>query len=393
MAQLQQAARDGLGGLGAAPALINDQADRACFAAGLIAANAARSPCLLPASGAQDQLADLQGLYPGARELQLSKLSFEPGPAIADATWHDLPRAVICFTSGSTGEPQPVEKSWQALHGAVSGMARAAGWQAGETQIVATVPPQHMYGLEMSVLSALFCGCRVFTGKPFFPQDVADALALLDGPGVLVSTPLHLRALLKSGVALPAIRQIVSATAPLDPALAGELEAHTGAQLLEVYGSTETGAIATRRTAQSSVWTLFAGARLDAESDTVLAPHLPLGTTLQDDIECLDERRFHLLGRPQNMLKVAGKRYSLDALTHQLQALPEVEDAVALVLPGSDRPAALVVSSCEDLGLLRQQLAQHIDAVFLPRPLRRVERIPRNATGKLQRREILKLFE
>ena len=391
--QLWAQAQAWLGQQSAVPAWINDQPDRAQFATGLLAASAAITPCLLPASSAADHLQQIQALFPGAQEMALPAVGADQPPLHPFAPVADQADALICFTSGSTGAPKAIQKSWAALHGALKGMAHAAGWQAGTTHIVATVPPQHMFGLEMSVLSALVCGCRVHAGKPFFPQDVVDAVELMPHPRVLVSTPLHLRALLKSGVSWPKIDQIISATAPLTQDLAEQLEQLSGGQVLEVYGSTETGAIATRVTAQTDVWSLFESARfVQAESAVLHAPHLPANCALQDEIEQLDARSFRLRGRPQNMLKVAGKRYSLDALNHQLQAVPGVEDAVALVPPDSDRPAALVVAPQLTVAQVRQALAQHVDAVFLPRPLLKLQEIPRNATGKVQRQALLRLL-
>ena len=151
--------------------------------------------------------------------------------------------------------------------------------------------------------------------------------------------------------------------------------------------------MASRETARSQRWRLFEHVRFAADgSGRIVAPYLPPDCRLQDDIEILDERHFHLLGRPQNMLKVAGKRYSLDALNHQLLAIDGVEDAATLVPPGRDRPAALVVAPALTAAQIRKALARQVDAVFLPRPLLQVAQIPRSATGKTRQQELLALL-
>jgi acyl-coenzyme A synthetase/AMP-(fatty) acid ligase len=66
--------------------------------------------------------------------------------------------------------------------------------------VVATVPPQHIYGIEMSVLLPLLGDVQVHSGRPFFPSDIASALEQMPEPRVLVTTPVHLRALVESGV-------------------------------------------------------------------------------------------------------------------------------------------------------------------------------------------------
>ena len=119
--------------------------------------------------------------------------------------------------------------------------------------ILATVPLQHTYGMEFSVLLPLIAGMAVHAARPLFPADIARALAELPTPRVLVSTPVHLRALVESPQEFPQAALIISATAPLDRALAQAVEAKLGGRLLEIFGSTETCAFASRRTAQDEL--------------------------------------------------------------------------------------------------------------------------------------------
>src|SRR5690606_17799879 len=106
---------------------------------------------------------------------------------------------------------------------------------AGTAHVVATVPPQHMYGMEMSVLLPLVGGVAVHEARPFFPVDIAAALAAAPLPPLLVTTPVHLRALVESGVALPTLAGIVVSTAPLPHALARAAEAACGCEVRELF--------------------------------------------------------------------------------------------------------------------------------------------------------------
>src|SRR5690606_32541946 len=130
---------------------------------------------------------------------------------------------------------------------------------AGVAHVVATVPPQHMYGMEMSVLLPLVGGVAVHGARPFFPVDIAAALADAPRAPLLVTTPVHLRALVESGVSLPALAGIVTSTAPLPQPLAAAAEAAFGCEVREMFGSTETCIIARRRTACEEAWTLLPG--------------------------------------------------------------------------------------------------------------------------------------
>ena len=74
-----------------------------------------------------------------------------------------------------------------------------------------------------------------------------------------MTTPVHLRALVASGIALPPLAGIVSATAPLSRELAAAAEARFGCEVRELFGSTETCVIARRRTAREDAWTPLPG--------------------------------------------------------------------------------------------------------------------------------------
>ena len=129
----------------------------------------------------------------------------------------------IAFTSGSTGESTPHPKTWGSLfHNSRLAAAEVLG--GTNRTLVSTVPPQHMYGLEASLLSALTAESVLFDDKPFYPADVRRALEAMPAPRVLVTTPAHLKVLADAAVELPPLDRVVSATAPLPVELARRIE-------------------------------------------------------------------------------------------------------------------------------------------------------------------------
>ncbi len=166
--------------------------------------------------------------------------------------------AAMVFTSGSTGTPLPYNKTWGKLSRCVRDGAPLLGLSDGKIHaLIGTVPAQHMYGFESTVLLALLTGNAFCAERPFYPADICAAIDAVPRPRALISTPVHLRALLTSGIELPPIELIVSATAPLAEDLAREVEMKFQTRLLEIYGSTETGQIATRRTAAPPTWSIL----------------------------------------------------------------------------------------------------------------------------------------
>ncbi len=302
--------------------------------------------------------------------------------------------AAYVFTSGSSGAPLPHAKTWGRLVQCVRAeSARLPVSDLAGAAILGTVPAQHMYGFESTVLLPWQSGGALCAERPFFPADIAAALTAVPAPRLLVSTPVHLRALLAADTALPALALIMSATAMLPANLAREVESRYRAPLFEIYGSTETGQMASRRTALELPWHLWPGVQLTLSSDghcSAHGGHVARPTALADVLEPLDREHFLLHGRTADLVNIAGKRSSLAYLNHQLHAIPGVVDAAFFVrddseasLAGVTRLAALVVAPKLDAATILKALRQRIDPVFLPRPLLLVERLPRNATGKL----------
>jgi acyl-coenzyme A synthetase/AMP-(fatty) acid ligase len=303
---------------------------------------------------------------------------------------------VIIFTSGSTGTPVAHTKRFGQLVEAAQA-TRSRLPQAADGRgyaLLGTLPAQHMFGLEATVLLPLQTPGVLCAEQPFFPADIAAALGRLPRPRALVSTPVHLRALLDAGVALPPVDLVMCATALLPESLARELEARLAAPLLEIYGSTETGMIATRRAAHERPWQLFPNVRLQRMQGSWYAQggHVPVAMALSDELEALDEEHFLLHGRTADLVKVAGKRSSLSHLSQQLLSIPGVLDGAFFLhevahgsISGVTRLAAVVVAPGLSPARIKTALRERVDAVFLPRPLWLVDELPRTASGKLPR--------
>jgi acyl-coenzyme A synthetase/AMP-(fatty) acid ligase len=387
--------------------VLNVCSDRYRFAVGFAACLMTRRVSLLPSTHTPEVIAQLAAFAPDAFcltdaancDIALPQFKFPEAPqaaeAAADFVVPVIPVeqvAAIVFTSGSTGTPLPYEKTWGPLARCVRAGAPHLGLLDGSSHaLVGTVPAQHMYGFESSLLLALLSGNAFCAERPFYPADVAATVAAMPRPRVLVTTPVHLRTLLASEVPFPAVDLVMSATAPLTQQLARDVESRYQTRLLEIYGSTETGQIALRRCAETDVWRLWPGVNLSAVGEQTFAHggHVEQRTPLCDVIEILDERHFLLHGRTADLVNVAGKRSSFAYLNTQLHAIPGVRDGAFFLREehggdtGVDRLGAMVVAPGMSAAALTEQLRQRIDPVFLPRPLLMVEQLPRNATGKL----------
>jgi len=300
--------------------------------------------------------------------------------------------AALVFTSGSTGDPVPHRKTWGGLVGVASAEMDALGLRAqAGLALLGTVPPQHVFGLETTVLAVMQGGFALHARRAFYPADIRADLSSLPRPRGLVTSPVHLRVLLAEPEALPHADFLLCATAPLSPQLAAQAEGRFGAPLYEIYGCTESGGIATRRTVRTGEWSAMRGItlRADVKGTWVRGGHVESEVLLADVIELRSAPGFLLHGRTADLVNIAGKRTSLAYLNYHLNSIEGVRDG-AFVVPdnrgeGVTRLMAYVVAPSLTSDSLMSALRQRIDATFLPRPMCFVDVLPRNAIGKLPR--------
>jgi acyl-coenzyme A synthetase/AMP-(fatty) acid ligase len=379
---------------------VNLCSDRYLFMVAFAAVLVRAQTSLLPSSQAQGELQRLTAGYADAYRLTDADLSgwlqtSLPSPPVTMPLIAADHIAAIAFTSGSTGQPQPHPKRWDSLVAGAQLAQHRFGFGADPlATLVATVPPQHMYGLETSIMMPLMARISMHSGRPLFPEDIRRTLAAVPAPRILITTPLHLRACVKAELRWPAVAFIISATAPLSTTLAAQAEQAFVSPVLEIYGCTEAGSVASRRTVAGECWRLYDG--LTLANDRVAAAHLPEPVPLNDCIAAQGSAAFRLVGRPQDLVNIAGKRSSLAYLNQILLDIAGVEDG-AFVLPDAslDEPvrlAALVVAPDLSDSALLAALAERLDPAFLPRPLLRLAQLPRNATGKLTRQALLQVL-
>lgn len=392
------------------------------FLLGSVAALMSGQTLLMPPSRLAQSLADIRLSHPdsycltdseGARTEAMLRVGVEIGSEV-DASSPRWPPpaadeahvAAVLFTSGSTRAPRPQAKTWGELAMGARTLMASLGRPPSGTGIIGTVAPQHMFGFETTVMLPLQSGAAVLEARPAYPADLNEALAVATCRNIgtlwLMTTPLQLRAFYRELPELRGLHRIITATMPLARELAQGVERDWEVRLEEIFGCTEGGILATRRPAQTTVWTPAAGLEFSIDADgsaRVQGGHLPQSLTLSDRIRIVESPAgeasgsFELVGRDEDVVKIAGKRASLSGLADQALAIAGVRDAVFFApAPGSVRLAAILVAPERSLADLRAELARCIDAAFLPRPLVLAETLARDPNGKLPRAALEKML-
>lgn len=393
------------------PYVINLCSNPYWFLIGFAAALLREQITLLPARRDQESLDDLArrfgktycivdgNIEASARPYDIRRISvpapFHPRAAVIP---HDRVVAVA-FTSGTTDKPKANHKTWGSLVAVAHALAKRLGIsEDAKIAIAATVPPSHMYGLEAAVMLPLQHGMSILFSRPLFPEDIRIALDKVTPPKALITTPLHLKACLAERARLPQLHFILSATAPLPRSLALEAEAAFNTKVFELYGFTEAGSVATRRPTVENEWRLLDGLALVtmADGQYVHAPYLNQAVPIPDVIEVLNDTRFLLQGRNEDLVKIGGRRASLGELNRTLNEVPGVHDAVFFLPPeGGDRVSrlvAFVVAPGKTSAELLTCLQRKIEQAFLPRELIFVSSLPRNELGKITKEALGRLL-
>lgn len=334
-------------------------------------------------------------------------------PVIAADSLPDLPlpapqlwpkTVTLLFTSGSTGEPNLIPKSAAALLGELDCLRSALPPTIASAQFVATVPLEHMFGYIFAYWLPRILGTPAPSVRARLPQDLRAIGASAPAPLWLVTTPLHLRAYGMAGGAFPNVAGVLCATAPLDPQLAWRARDLFGVPVTEIYGSTETGAVACRRWDEPGgipLWRPLAGVAIEADlhgNAVCTVSHLAQPVTMADRIT-ISEAGFLMVGRDADLVKLAGKRQSISGLNVLLTSLPGVLDGVFFDPASTDtrctEPIRLVAFAVLAPGWtaahILSAMRERVDALFLPRPLFVVDQLPRLETGKLRHSDLLAL--
>jgi acyl-coenzyme A synthetase/AMP-(fatty) acid ligase len=223
---------------------------------------------------------------------------------------------------------------------------------------------------------------------------------------VLIGVPIHYRALKSDDLQHFSLRLALSSAAPLDSEDAASFLQKTGLAIAEIYGSTETGGMATRSYGSDHGswepfscidWKIFSD-RLYVRSDFV-SPDLPRDEEgffmTADRVAKAGVKRFKFLGRVDHIVKIAGKRVDLEEIREKIKRIAGVNDAYVTVAPwNGGRQAAIAALVASDLPTRKLSAAiRSMDNPYgRPRRIRVVKAIPVLSNGKIDRQRIDQLL-
>ena len=308
------------------------------------------------------------------------------------------------FTGGSTGKPKVWSKSPRNLFSEAFYLKEKFALSEKDL-FISTVPPYHIYGLLFSVLAPFVAHAQILPDIYTFPQEIISTINKHKA-NILISVPIHYRALKVDDLSAHTLKVAFSSSGVLNRSDAIHFQKKTGLGITEIYGSTETGGIASHNIIEhAESWKPFDvvswkidGKRLSIRSDFVSAEMKrdAEGFCLTGDEARTDkDNRFVLLGRADGIVKVAGKRVDLLDVQNKIRTLPTVRDAIVVSLPaerGRESVIAAVVVCDLTETHLKKLLMDMLEPYALPRRIKIVASIATTATGKFDREKIEQIF-
>jgi acyl-CoA synthetase (AMP-forming)/AMP-acid ligase II len=310
-------------------------------------------------------------------------------------SWPEDKPVVYLFTSGSSGRPALVQKTYNNLAVEVEFLT---GLFENPRRVATLAPWCHIFGFINSFLLPLSQGGTCDLSGGISPRTVLERA----GEGqldLIVAVPaiyqVMLRYFLPGGLG-PAVRdcRFASSGAPLSASLRRQFEELTGSRLTDLYGSTEAGGVAYRR--DDGPWNIqpHVDIRLGEEghlevrspSSSVVAPP---GFYRIGDIVELEGNGFRLIGRSDDVVKIGGRRTALDEVQAVVEEFSGVERAAVLAreVRGKQRLVAYVEVRGDDFdpALLKTFVRGRLSDHKVPQVIKVIHKIPLTPAGKIDR--------
>jgi len=306
---------------------------------------------------------------------------------------------LLFFTSGSSGFPVGAFKTKENLQNEVKSLQKLIKHKKIK-RVVVTVPFVHIYGVLAGLLlpMALY-EITLVIKEDFFPYELLEEVKTADT--LVITSPIFIKALAKLTEDVNLQKTLfISSTAPLSIEDIALFEDKYSTNIVQLFGSTETGGIA-YKLGRSKQWRPLESVTIDTEDDRLCVKSQFISDYLlkdklekvtqpykTEDIIKLSDDGFELIGRSNKLIKIAGKRISAMQIEKILEEIPEIDKAIVELkykqelLRSEQILITLVAKKPVEKKVIKKKINQYYGIISIPFSLKYVEQINYSAMGK-----------
>jgi len=307
---------------------------------------------------------------------------------------------LLFFTSGSSGFPVGAFKSFDNINEEIK-VLHSLVEKYKIKKVVVTVPFVHIYGVLAGLLLPLSLdNITLIVKEDFLPYELLDEAK--DSGTLVITTPVFIKALSKLSKDINLNKTIfISSTGPLYDDDINLLESKYKTNIMQLFGSTETGGIAYKY-GNSLEWTPMKNVEIKLTKENKLSvkskfisPYIIDNNILKleqpfitEDIIELKNDNFKLIGRSNKLIKIAGKRISALQIETQLEKINGVKNVVVELVYKKEllrsEQIKILVQSENKLSkkIIKDKLSEAFGVLTIPFTVKYVDNINLSAMGK-----------
>ena len=300
------------------------------------------------------------------------------------------------YTSGSTGYPKLIEKTLKQFEAEASKIVNQFTNDIADSVFLYTVPHYHSYGFVFAVLVPYMLELKSLDNRINYLETINN---FSDYKKItIVTTPAFLKRIDRTSLKINAEWHLFSSTGVLDKKVNDLCKEVFHTDATEIYGSTEAGAMAYRRRSENELWTRLNVVQLKVDEHGSI--ECCSGYTgdnvwihVGDVVDMKNENEFELIGREDSIVKIEGKRISVQQIDRQILMDKHFKDSYTIYCKSDKREyiASFIVLNNNDRNAehmkryIIEYLKGYFETVVLPKKIYFVDRIPRSEIGKIDR--------
>ena len=308
------------------------------------------------------------------------------------------------YTSGFTGFPKLIEKTLKQFEAEALKIIGEFGEGLKDSIFVYSVPHYHSYGFVFDFLVPYILELKLADNRINYLETLNNFEEYKNI--TFVTNPAFLKRIDKSSLKIKSKWTVFSSTGALDKEVNDLCIEVFNTDAIEIYGSTEGGGMAYRKRSEKDLWTRLKIVQLKVNENGSL--FCSSGYTgegfwvhVGDVVDMKNEDEFELLGREDSIVKIEGKRISVQQIDRQILEDKNFKDSYTIYCKSDKREyvASFIVLSDADANeedmkkYLKDYLKGYFEKIVIPKKIYFTDSIPRNEMGKIDRKQLDAIME